>query len=265
MSLSPEQRPECQVLGALVDAYHDARSKLEPEFMLNHMPDVIGALIETLRVESLYIYQHEIAAIVLEYKIPETETEYLLTFLENNALYFLANYIKKFVPNLMKANLAALKKIENQTTKLANTIEINPFAFELADMLSMISENDDGDVQFNSEPFYAELSKRVLTDLSSLATIHTDLKKADLAKHLKIGSRGPKGESENVIWLHYMFLYWTQILRRNFKHDPKGINGRERFLSFCESCFSFIHPGARLDVLRNAFSEMERTKRLESG
>ena len=100
---------------------------------------------------------------------------------------------------------------------------------------------------------------RIFKELEFLTNIQTVFSNTKIAKWIQFGESGPKERSALNVWIISFANIWVNDLGRTLKASPDSVSGREKFLSFAENCFEYIHPNLTLsnpDALRNTYEKL---------
>lgn len=218
----------------------------------------IPSLFRFFNSYNLEIYSGSMESLSASNQIKGTQVKELHCFLENLAPLYLAALRKTGVSYFFSDRLIQLSRLESQAKTLRKNLQSLEDVFEelefILKMNNLISENE---VPSN----YLEIHRQLVLNLIEIENVSATIKSSELGEQFKIGVRGRKGNPENQLWVSYMRDFWFHILRRNFDHDPNGVNGRARFLSFAEDCLNPLHPNAKEDQIRKTLDQLEKDER----
>lgn len=187
------------------------------------------------------------------------------------AIYVIALVAKSYGVSL-KGISKRLNDIEKTSRKLKDLLELDTELFAIGGSVTLtefigllrseatrsVSEDEGQELMDNLFMVrYQALSK----ELDYFSNIKRNFSESFPAKWVQFGESGPKESSALNIWITNLAEVWHFQLGRSLTFSPNPNEGREKFLSFAETCFEAIHPSLiaeRPDAIRNAYEKLRQ-------
>ena len=231
---------------------------------------------EEQQFPNIEIYGNIKSALISDHSLGEKGDE-VIEALNFQTTIYLVTTAAKNIGVQSKDLLKKLKKIEDTSKRFLEIIDsiapehiallLGAFSFRdfigLAELINEKKMSDIDPEEWVRELFFSR-ADQFREELIYLSEIRTQFTNTSAGQWLQLGMPGPKEHSALSIWLVGLAEIWTQTLGRGLSYKDDKSSGREKFLTFAETCMEPLHAEMlETDTIRNAFEKLRQNGKLD--
>ena len=231
---------------------------------------------EKKEIPNIEIYGNIKKALIKDHSL-EAKGEEVIEALNFQTTMYLITTAAKNIGVQSKDLLKKLKRIEDTSKKFLEIIDSITLehqalllgVFSFPDFIGMAEMLNNGKVE-QVDPkewirgLFFSRANQFRDELVYCSEIRAHFINSSAGQWLQLGSSGPKENSALSIWLTGLAEIWTQILGRSLSYKDAKSSGREKFLTFAETCMGPLHPEMlETDTIRNAFEKLRQNGKLD--